>query len=1054
MHRARNLRQTLFCLFLLLPFFGGLQGAFADAQSFVTKEYEQSTGLASIHAAEAYARGFTGKGVTVAVCDAPFASEQGEFLAKYPLGIFWSQSHKANNSHGIHVAGIIAAAKNDFGMHGIAFDATLLPVETGYGLPPDMPEPKELVVQTVTLPLWRRLLDYPRVRIVNNSWGENFFLDQDKSEPYSPGFLKRFAAKPLHREWVGVANDLARQDKLLIMAAGNEGHLSPSTTGALPSFLDSIGAAHSLSNNWISVSAYDPRYPTSSPAFVAFFTNTGLHAAEYTLFAPGFDIYSTVSPSTFGFSKGTSMAAPYVSGAAALVQQAFPYMGGKQIADVLLSTATPITGSARPKAILQRREEFGEAGNPSRSVNFTIVAPRGFTPSALSARDKADLTALIRTASGNLSVDAAAAMRDNLLQRPMLLDEAEYAQLFGQGILNVAKAVRGPGYLNAQRLSAAKDLSRGKFGGDFALYTVDTKGFESVWSNNVGERRATSGALTGLGVGLRKDGAGILHLTGANTYTGPTVVRGGGISLGWPGASRKAVIAGDVHVRGKALFTGAGTVRGSLYSAGTLLPGLEQKPGKTLYVQKSATSTGRLAVVLGQSGKANRLHVGKALDIRKSGLRLVNSSRESIEPYEDYKNVLRADGGIVYSKHFPERYDHSAFLSYTLRRTKNTLSLLAETRDLDTLPGVPGATRAVTKALKHMYTSLEGTAAQDDMDFLYSMQRGEYLDAAAAMRGDIHAATFTNLPFSGVLNRLVMGNPLARAKKAPQEPGTTASGGAGRGSLWMRPVIGYAKAKGRGDLGQSSLATHARGLALGVQYGSDELFGGLVFALGDGDIEQGGAQADITDARLGIYAGHASGPLQLGTIFSGGWQHYKTQRLVPVSHGRDEMESSFDGCAFGLGVEASYNLLHGRADTVAIKPYAGLDADYIYQEGRKETGNRTFGLDVHSKDLWRTALRAGLAADVAPLDWLTLSASGGYKRLLSGHRPNMDVGFRGNTSYRFNAISPDEGRDYLTYGLDATAALPRNLSLKAGFFGEQSKKTRSYNGYLSLQLAW
>ena len=36
---------------------------------------------------------------------------------------------------------------------------------------------------------------------------------------------------------------------------------------------------------------------------------------------------------------GTSQAAPLVTGVGALVQQAFPYLGGKQIGDVLLSTA-------------------------------------------------------------------------------------------------------------------------------------------------------------------------------------------------------------------------------------------------------------------------------------------------------------------------------------------------------------------------------------------------------------------------------------------------------------------------------------------------------------------------------------------------------------------------------------------------------------------------------------------------------------------------------------------------------------------------------------------
>ena len=37
--------------------------------------------------------------------------------------------------------------------------------------------------------------------------------------------------------------------------------------------------------------------------------------------------------------SGTSLAAPLVTGVGGLVQEAFPYLGGKQIGDILLSTA-------------------------------------------------------------------------------------------------------------------------------------------------------------------------------------------------------------------------------------------------------------------------------------------------------------------------------------------------------------------------------------------------------------------------------------------------------------------------------------------------------------------------------------------------------------------------------------------------------------------------------------------------------------------------------------------------------------------------------------------
>ena len=92
--------------------------------------------LDRINADFAYARGFTGKGVTVAVADHGINMDHPEFAGRITLGYNagnLSKTPEDDSGHGTAVAGIIAAAKNNSstvgaGMHGVAYDATIIPV--------------------------------------------------------------------------------------------------------------------------------------------------------------------------------------------------------------------------------------------------------------------------------------------------------------------------------------------------------------------------------------------------------------------------------------------------------------------------------------------------------------------------------------------------------------------------------------------------------------------------------------------------------------------------------------------------------------------------------------------------------------------------------------------------------------------------------------------------------------------------------------------------------------------------------------------------------------
>ena len=275
----------------------------ANAANWRTyREFLNSTGLQAIGADKAYALGYSGAGITLGIVDTGVRADHEEFDGKVDL-INKTVNDWADKEtwHGSHVAGIMLSKKDGIdrknNMMGVAFAANLKSIDYGLNERKRIELAKKYIESLGT-----------ETKIINNSWGG-----------MKSGSWKKF-----------VHDDVINNDRVYVFAAGNNGNADLSDYIPADLASDSV-----IADNFINVVNIDDINNISVDSNIA----KGAH--KNTVCAVGSNVNSVLANSLLDYTEksGTSMAAPYVSGTLGLVQEANPYLSGKQLVDVVLSTA-------------------------------------------------------------------------------------------------------------------------------------------------------------------------------------------------------------------------------------------------------------------------------------------------------------------------------------------------------------------------------------------------------------------------------------------------------------------------------------------------------------------------------------------------------------------------------------------------------------------------------------------------------------------------------------------------------------------------------------------
>ncbi|HEY5722204.1 MAG TPA: S8 family peptidase [Allosphingosinicella sp.] len=272
--------------------------------NFNDSEYRRSNGAVSSGAIAAWNAGGTGRNVKVGVVDTGINPDLAEFAGRIDPAsrdVAASRGVTDTEGHGTAVSAVIAAARNGSQNIGIAFESTIISLNTSD--PNNCDEEDGCKHDDIDI---ARAVD---IAVANGARVINISLGGDGVSSIMLNAVRRASL-------AGV---------IIVMSAGNDSKPDPNTFAT--------ASAAAANGTVIIAGAMDDQRQLAS------FSNQAGNGAAYYLTALGVRVRTIDHTGTGFLYSGTSFSAPIVSGAVALLASAFPNLTGAQIVQILFNSA-------------------------------------------------------------------------------------------------------------------------------------------------------------------------------------------------------------------------------------------------------------------------------------------------------------------------------------------------------------------------------------------------------------------------------------------------------------------------------------------------------------------------------------------------------------------------------------------------------------------------------------------------------------------------------------------------------------------------------------------
>lgn len=958
----------------------------AAKESWETAEYNKNWGLKAMKASSAYALGYYGQGVKVGMMDSGFLTTHQELSGdrwhtvkfegtysqsgeRYPQYAFKDEYGRPqnngdtgkynkgdkfsvdgaynpdfNDNHGTGCAGVYAGNRDGVGMHGVAWGSEFYSANTGGT---DSTNYGPFLDYNFFKAGYDALVN-SGVKIINNSFGTNLKQVDENGKIvtyYQSGpelttvkdieyeyflFKKQYNNNDADPElkgksFVDAAWDAVKgKDVIQVFTNGNNDRANPYHRALYPYFNPEAEA------QWIAIAGLRQMDKNTDPdnyKLEANFNEAG-YAKYWTLTGPGQNgnTANIKGDDQYGGYSGTSMAAPFISGAFGVLASRYQDMSAVQVREVLLTTAnhknadgTDMEGWANVNKTTPAEGEVSDRmgwgvpdlekgmyglGQTLGKFDYNLrseldVWSNDISQVALDQRYREDI-AWLKSVTEDGTIDGKVVVSDNPSDYK-LTNDYDLAGIADKNIsLEDAKKWRLEYY--EKRAAAIRDkINNGLYNGSIV-----------------------------------KRGEGTLVMTGSNTYRGGTTVEGGKL-LGY--SNSFGVSGDDGKANGKVVVNGGTFGILETYNDQFTMKGDIERGEGTHSVDVVVNAGGTFQITAGQNVTMGTLEFKEGAGFTV-GSEDVDVLKEAYAGKEQTGTVTTT--GVTGDDLAVANPDY-AFFKTELKAEGNTLTGTLSRDETKSF-----ATYAQNANGQAIAGALEGAAG------------GALYDALiGASKGDV-AKTYNSLGDDFILNTrnagIVNGMTLSRAIKDQATgigEGRKVEMVDGTARLWATGVGSWSAL----DYGQSDMDSDFYAGLFGAEVdvcSATKL--GLFFGAGSTDNKAGDNKVESDDIHFGAY-GVTNFSDVVNATYGFIYSHQSADATRALQVGSQLGMNAFSGDTdiTQIFAEAAYTGLN--TDAYSIEPYFGLSWIHAESDGfNEQVGTMAFSTTTEDQDVQVTTL--------------------------------------------------------------------------------------------------